>query len=396
MRSCCLIYLKKVPLANLYRFFRSQRCNIQVTDSKISINIVHELYINRINEFKETLVQSNCFFSPEVEIKMKNQYTIFYSWMSDRPNGVNRKYIRKILEKDAKKLEKELGITIRIDSDSRDEDGSKSIEENVLKKISNSDLFVGDITPVAPRFLMFGKNKKLVANSNVMYELGFAVSTLGWNRCIMVWNSKYGNLNQAPFDIRNHATITYKSGKQELSLYNVLKTKIENHEQYVRSWRTTKERSFDAEKYNDIIRIFPERNLVDSIEHFLTNRVYNCLDSDRWDYLIYYYNHYPDNRFVDEEIHQAYLAFLTKLQKMCQIAFQYNERLSFSGTADFDNSDEWKRKLIYKIKDPYEKLPPDEATELEMEIEDEFRTIIPSLMDSYKSFRDQIRSKLLI
>ena len=83
---------------------------------------------------------------------MKQQYTIFYSWMSDRPNEQNRKYIRKVLDKDTKKLEKEFGVKILIDSDSRGEDGSKSIDETVLKKIGGCDLFVGDITPVLPRY----------------------------------------------------------------------------------------------------------------------------------------------------------------------------------------------------------------------------------------------------
>ena len=62
---------------------------------------------------------------------MKQQYTIFYSWMSDRPNEQNRKYIRKVLDKDTKKLEKKFGVKILIDSDSRGEDGLKSVDETV-------------------------------------------------------------------------------------------------------------------------------------------------------------------------------------------------------------------------------------------------------------------------
>lgn len=327
---------------------------------------------------------------------MKKNFIVFYSWMSDRPDNQNRKYIRKNLEKDAKKLEKEFGITIHVDSDSRGEDGSKPIEENVLKKIASCDLFVGDITPVFPRFPLFGKNK-LIVNPNVMYELGFAVSTLGWNRCIMVWNSKYGNLSYAPFDIRNHTTIPYRKGKQELSLYGVLKTKIQNYDQYVKSWRIAKERSFDAEKYEAINQICSERNLVDSIDSFLTNRVYNGLEFDWWDKLIYFYNHYPDNRFVDENIHQAYRTFLSELHKMVMIACEYNVQSSYCNRDDLEvGSDEWKREQIFKIRDPYDTLPPDKALDLERKIEEDFMAIIPSLMDSYKAYRDLIRSKLLI
>lgn len=327
---------------------------------------------------------------------MKQQYTIFYSWMSDRPNEQNRKYIRKVLDKDTKKLEKKFGVKILIDSDSRGEDGLKSIDETVLKKIGGCDLFVGDITPVLPRYKWIGY-KKPVLNSNVMYELGFAVSTLGWNRCIMVWNSKYGNVRYAPFDIRNHTTVTYKKGKRELSLYEVLKNKIQNYDQYVKEWRTAKERSFDAEKYYNITQICSERNLIDSIDGFLTNRVYNALEFDWWDKLIYYYNHYPENRFVDEEIHQAYIVFLSKLQEMVWVACRHNVQSSYSYPEGLDvSSDEWKKLQTYKIRDPYETLTEDRAFELEQKIDAEFASLVPSLMDSYNCFRNLIRSKLLI
>ena len=76
---------------------------------------------------------------------MKKDFIVFFSWMSDRPKEQNISYIRRVLSDDCKKLEKKLGIKITIDSDSRGEDGSKPIEENVLKKIAKCDIFVGDI-----------------------------------------------------------------------------------------------------------------------------------------------------------------------------------------------------------------------------------------------------------
>lgn len=327
---------------------------------------------------------------------MKKEFVIFYSWMSDRPAEQNIKYIRKVLTEDCRALEKKLGVKITIDSDSRGEDGSKSIDENVLKKIAACDFFVGDITPVYPKFPWLWW-KKPTPNSNVMYELGFAVSSLGWNRCIMAWNSKYGNLSRAPFDIRNHTTAVYKKGKHELSLYGILKGKIEKYDEYVKEWRTGKERSFDAEKYSKITQICSERNLVDSIDNFLTNRVYNKLEFDWWDGLIYYYNHYPDNRFVDEDLHKTYSDFLAELQKMVLIACKHNVQSSYEYRDDLDvNSEEWKKLQWYKIRDPFDSLDADKALALEMQIENEFRALIPSLMDSYRTFRDLIRKKLLI
>lgn len=326
---------------------------------------------------------------------MKKEFVIFYSWMSDRPDGQNRKYIRKVLDKEKKKLEKDLGVTITIDSDSRGEDGSKTIDDVVLKKISNCDFFVGDITPVN-HSLPFVK-KKLIPNPNVQYELGFAAASLGWNRCILVWNSKYGDVNLSPFDIRNHTIVTYHRGKQELSLFGLLKSKIENYEQYVKEWRLGKERSFDAEKYNVILNCCSERNLLDSINSFMNNRIYNGLEFKWWDELVYSYKHYPDNRFLDEEIHNAYMAFLNELDKMLLIAIKYNEQASSSYRDDLEvGSNDWEREQVYRVRDPYKTLEVKEADKMQQEIDNAFYSLYTPLMNSYNEFRDLIRKKLLI
>jgi len=327
---------------------------------------------------------------------MKKDFKIFYSWMSDRPDEQNRKYIRKVIDKDCKKISNELGIKITIDSDSRGEDGSRSIDETILKKITNCDLFIGDITPASPRLKLF-KWIKPISNSNVMFELGFAVSSLGWNRCILVWNNKYGNLSQAPFDIRNHNTSTYQINKQELSLYGIIKSKIVNFDTYVRDWRTSKERSFDAEKFNAINEIIPERELIDSIDFFLTNRRYDDYQFTRWDRLQYTYRNYPDTHFVDEEINHAYEVFLNELKRMIIIAATYNVQIKTCNDEDIEvGSVEWMKQTIYKIRNPYDTLTDPKAFELEQKIEKEFRSLVPSLMDSYKNFRDLIRKKLFI
>lgn len=327
---------------------------------------------------------------------MKKEYIIFYSWMSDRPVKKNIRYIRKKLSDDCRELEKKLGVKITIDSDSRGEDGSKPIEENVLKKISSCDIFIGDITPIYPRHHWLWRQKP-TPNPNVMYELGFAVSSLGWNRCVMVRNSKYGNLSKAPFDIRNHTTVTYHKGKDELSLYALLKSKLEHYDEYVREWRSGKERSFDAERYSEICNICSERNLVDSIDGFLTSLVYNSLEFNWWDDLCYYYHHYPDNRFVDDEIHQAYNAFLTELKRMTMFAAKYNKQIRHSDRpAEEVGTDEWRKEEIYKIRDPYDYLGPIEAAEQQRQIDKEHQSLITSVFDSYNAFRDLIRKKLLL
>ena len=327
---------------------------------------------------------------------MKDQFVIFYSWMSDRPENQNNTYIKNVLDNECKKLEEEFGVKIRVDSDSRGEDGSKPIDENVLKKITECDLFVGDITPIFPSS-PWKWWAKPTPNPNVMYELGFAVSSLGWNRCIMVWNSKYGIVGKSPFDIRNHTTVSYMIGKKELSLYAVLKSKIEHFDEYLKEWRTSKERSFDAEKYVAITRKCSEHDLVDSIHSFLTNRRYSVLEFDRWINLYSSYYRYPDNHFVDNDIHQAYLDFLNFLGKMADFAATNSEKIRHSNRPDSEfDTDEWKREEIYKIIDPYESLDAERAAIQQAKIESEYESFAPYVLKQYDVFRDLIRRKLLI
>ena len=329
---------------------------------------------------------------------MKKQFTIFYSWMSDRPAHQNTNYIRNCLTKDCTSIEKKHKINIIIDCDSRKEKGDETIDATILKKITGCDIFVCDVTPIRKPLFSFNKTQdKEIPNPNVLYELGFAVSALGWSRCILIWNEKYGDLSKAPFDIRNHSTLSYRKGAKELSLYEILKNKIFQYEDLVKEWRSGKERSFDLEKYDRINQICSERDLVDSIDGFLTNQVYSSLAFNWWDNLYYSYHHYPDNRFVDDDIHQAYLTFLSELKHMTVFAAKYSEQIRHSNRPDEEfGTDEWRREEIYKIRDPYDYLHQDQAAAQQARIDEEFFSLIPSVVDSYKVFRGLITKKLLV
>ena len=49
-----------------------------------------------------------------------------------------------------------------------------------------------------------------IPNPNVMFELGFAVRSLGWDRVICICNEEYGDVETQPFDISKHRIITYR------------------------------------------------------------------------------------------------------------------------------------------------------------------------------------------
>ena len=157
---------------------------------------------------------------------MKDSFTVFYSWQMSTPIEENKQKILNCLEKAVAKLKND-GFEIVIDQDSRNTTRESSIDYIILQKIPNCDFFVGDITPVVK-----DDKGKPIPNPNVMLELGYAAKAIGWARCLLVWNTKYGDLNQAPFDIRNRSIIPYNStDSKDINFYSILKEKIREYDQ---------------------------------------------------------------------------------------------------------------------------------------------------------------------
>lgn len=150
---------------------------------------------------------------------------LFFSWQSDKEES--KKIIQTELQKVTKRLVAD-GIVLFVDQDTRDRIGTEKIEVSVLQKIRDCDIFIADLTPVAE--VNVGKEdsfkrNKLMPNSNVMYEYGFAVGVKGMNRMIAVANLQEGELiEQLPFDINHDTIISFniEKGKQ-LSLYSLIK-----------------------------------------------------------------------------------------------------------------------------------------------------------------------------
>ena len=325
---------------------------------------------------------------------MKKSFSIFYSWISDWPDDQNRRYIKSRLEEDIKKLSKELSVTIVIESDSRGEDGTDTIDLSILRKIASSDFFVGDVTSIVVSDEKEGK--AYIPNPNVLFELGFAASSIGWNRCLMVCNERYGKLNGAPFDIRNHHIRGYLVGEKELSLYAILKEKIEGYDALIKEWKSNKEKSFDAGVFATINTICSERELIDSISSFINDRVFSREESNWWDGRIYQYRHYPDCRFLDEEIDGAYKAFLSSLGELYRVAATYSIDHPHNKSLTGDEPD-WDRRYRYLIRDPYDTIrDEDRAFELQQRIDSEFSELSRTVIPSYEAFRDIVRRKLLI
>lgn len=144
-------------------------------------------------------------------------YRLFYTWQNDRKD--TKKIIQNALTEACKILAKE-GIELYIDQDTRDRKGKKKIEEEVLAKIRQCDIFVADLTPVMTLLPQADSHKlpKHMPNSNVMFEYGYAQHCKGEDRmislaCLDEENDEH--IEFMPFDI-NHDTITLFKTKEDL------------------------------------------------------------------------------------------------------------------------------------------------------------------------------------
>lgn len=136
--------------------------------------------------------------------------TIFNSWQSDTP--YNSKGIRAALREASNRLESLIsGLHIKNDEATSNQVGSLHIPNSILKNISNADLFVVDLTTVGATF---DETKKL-QNPNVLIELGYAVSQLGWDRIIILFNKEFGEFKDLPFDIEKRSCLDFKIISEE-------------------------------------------------------------------------------------------------------------------------------------------------------------------------------------
>ncbi len=221
---------------------------------------------------------------------MKENINIFYSWQSDIDKNTNMSTIRQSIRKASNSVELLLkNITIKNDESTRGVSGSPNIPLTIFNKIKTTDIFICDLTTInqnAPN----GKRK--VQNPNVLIELGFAISLIGWERIVILFNEKYGDFNDLPFDIDRHRAnkfhIKDKSDKLgikkltnllELSIKSIINTNPifphQNNEQTdnEKKQQVNKENlewilsSIHITSFDNFIEYFPQK-IIDDIFHY--------------------------------------------------------------------------------------------------------------------------------
>lgn len=146
------------------------------------------------------------------------EFNVFYSWQSDLP--ITKQYISSCLNKIAKKDYD--GNIISISSDARNSNGSANLTQTLFRKICDAHVFVADLSIINSA----RQNDRKCCNPNVLIELGYAINCLGIDKIILLFDIKYGQVEDLPFDIRQNKIIKFNSDKDKKSLEQTLTKEI--------------------------------------------------------------------------------------------------------------------------------------------------------------------------
>ncbi len=149
-------------------------------------------------------------------LEISTEFTIFYAWQFDLPGRYSRYLIREALEEAIRRIRLDAAIedSPRLDHDTRDVSGTPAIADTIFKKIESCFVFVADVSFIG-RSESTDENKKpkSLPNPNVLLELGYAASKVGWNRIILAMNEWYGPAAELIFDLKNRRfPITFRHG----------------------------------------------------------------------------------------------------------------------------------------------------------------------------------------
>lgn len=272
---------------------------------------------------------------------------IFYSWQSDLDNRQNRYFIEKSIKMAISKLTKDLDLDISLEQDARDNPGSAHIATEIMKKIADSDIFIADISIVNND----SNDVRKMPNPNVLYELGYASSKLGWERIILVFNTNFGRIEELPFDIQGQKVMPYKGGEgKNISEYiksaiNLIITKSPQKE-----WnkKTKSKEEIKIERDVEDIKSFLACIHIETIDNFVDN-LPNMIQKD----IFYFYEKLnclattSSASMYDEELHDLFVNFWDGIKKALSYDRHYVPHGNNCLTLKFDNSLSTNEKEIF-------------------------------------------------
>ncbi len=135
---------------------------------------------------------------------------IFYSWQSDLPGKYSRNFIEDCIKKAINNIHNsdEYNIELTLERDTKNTPGTPDIANTIFDKIRESHIFICDIS-----IINSNTTGKKTPNPNVLLELGYAASVLGWENVVCLFNEEYAKIEELPFDLKFRRHLSYKFGE---------------------------------------------------------------------------------------------------------------------------------------------------------------------------------------
>lgn len=243
---------------------------------------------------------------------MKTKFTIFYSWQSDVIK--NKNFISSNLDKAIQELkakskisERDFNVELNLDRDTQNKSGSPAIAQTIFDKISESDIFICDVSLINNNFLNRLSKNRLTPNPNVLIELGYAINLLGWERIICVNNLLLGETELLPFDLRGHRVSVFKGYgiDEKKKITSVFKTAIKSividYDNIVERHNNIGFKNHDKTIFSKIHELASEARIRDTVNTISNSLYYNGL---HYEYLNCLQKFYSDslNHFINKSI----------------------------------------------------------------------------------------------
>ncbi|MDD2931546.1 MAG: hypothetical protein PHO39_07740 [Fermentimonas sp.] len=138
--------------------------------------------------------------------------TIFFSWQSDLNLKSNKNFIEGCIKTAIGEFNKEnkLLVDFTLDKDTSGEPGNPEIINTILNKIDNSRMFICDLS-----IINYDYHGRKTPNPNVIFELGYAIKSLGWEKIVCIVNQEFGLVEDLPFDIKHRRLIGYNLNSKD-------------------------------------------------------------------------------------------------------------------------------------------------------------------------------------
>lgn len=313
----------------------------------------------------------------------KTPLTIFYSWQSDLPRDTNQKAISTCIKTAFIAIEENDESTHLIyDEATREEAGSPDIPATIFNKISGADTFICDVTTINQSETA----KRKTPNPNVLIELGFAISILGWERIIMVFNKNFGDFpNDLPFDLDKRRITSFtiasksdKNGKLDLTskLTSAIETIIKKNPARPSDSNTKSEKDIKREKDIANLRILMSCIHIPTFDLFTADLPHRILER-----IFFFWYSFEGN--YDSNTFHIYDKTLNEKLKHLRISWgnslSYGQLFHASGSSKYYN--------LYLPMDVFTDAKSEESfnelTEETLKLREIFKELIIYIRDNY-------------